>query len=183
MTSSQFQLPSPSANLCAKALSRSIGMGFSLGVVHTEGSPFGTPPVTSWVSILAGLFRDMALFDQAKEGLDDPRVELTPRPAADFHNRFLDGHGALVARGADHRIEGVADRDDSGFKRDRISGQPLGVACSVVPFVMTMDDRRDILPEPDAPQHSIADLGVRLAQLRIRVQVFFDLEHSDVVQQ
>ena len=108
---------------------------------------------------------------------------MRPRAAANLLDSRLHGHRDLVTRVADHRIEGFTDRDDSRFERDVVPREPFGVAGSVVPLVMAVDDRGDFFPEANPREHPVAEFGVLCARLFVLVGRFVDLEHSDVVEQ
>ena len=93
------------------------------------------------------------------------RVPLPARPPPQLRNRIRGRHGAAVRPVASHRVIRVADRNDHGGLRYVRAGKAVGVAGSVKPLMVVLDDRYDIARRPQLARDLDADRDVPAHQL------------------
>src|SRR4030095_15570925 len=96
---------------------------------------------------------------------DELRVELAARTALELGERGVEPDRRPVAGVGGHAVDRVAERNDARLARNLGPGLPIGIAAAVVPLVVVVDDRREIAPEPDPRQHSMAEHAVLLASV------------------
>ena len=96
---------------------------------------------------------------------------------------MLEGLGVLIAAGARHGVEGIAEADDARFEWDRRTRYAFWITRPVPPLVVVQHDRCQVLPEQDPVQHAPTDHRVLGRRARIHLLVSLELEHSDVVEQ
>ena len=124
------------------------------------------------------------------EGLDDGRVELRARAAAELGERELLPGRLAVGPVGGHRLEGVGDEDDRATRAGSVAGQAVGVAAAVEALVVVAHPARldshvggldDVVAEQRVALHllvlGVGELG-RLVEDRVG-----DPDLADVVQQ
>ena len=65
------------------------------------------------------------------EGVDDRRVEVGPGTTCEFRECLVDADAPVVGAVGRHCLEGVADGDDAGAKRDVLAREAIGISLSV----------------------------------------------------
>src|SRR4051794_4143608 len=100
----------------------------------------------------------------------DSLVELPPDGGADLLTRLVRGERAAVGAIGGHRVVGVADQDHARAERDRVAGEPVGVAAAVPVLVAVADEREHLGEEVDLGEDLGAhlDVALDLALLRLR---------------
>src|SRR3989337_1293065 len=80
--------------------------------------------------------------DDGDEGVHDAAVKLLPGAAVQLLERLLSSDDSLVGGVGGHRVEGVADEDDTGAEWYIIACETVGVAAAIVVLVVVGDYRR-----------------------------------------
>ena len=111
--------------------------------------------------------------DDAREDLDDLRVELRAALAEQLGQRDLVRQRLAVGAVGTHRVPGVAAGDDPRLERDLLAGEAVRVAAAVPALVVRADDQTDVAHEAaDAVEHLLALDRVGLDQLPlVRVEL------------
>src|SRR3990170_1144876 len=100
--------------------------------------------------------------DDGDEGVHDAAVKLLPGAAVQLLERLLKRDDALVGAVGGHRVEGVANEDDTGAEWYVIGCEAVGVAAAIVVLVVVGDYRRRGRQVGKATRYPGADLRVRL---------------------
>src|SRR3990172_1651865 len=100
--------------------------------------------------------------DDGDEGVHDAAVKLLPGAAVQLLERLLKRDDALVGAVGGHRVEGVADEDDTGAEWYIIACETVGVAAAIVVLVVVGDYRRRGRQVGKATRYPGTDLRVRL---------------------
>src|SRR6185312_387650 len=92
-------------------------------------------------SLAAEAPRDVAVADLERflERVDDPPVVMAAGVQSKLAERLSRRPAPRVDAIRRHRAVGVADRDDPSLDRDRITGEPVGIAGSVDALVVVAD--------------------------------------------
>src|SRR5204862_63838 len=80
-------------------------------------------------------------------GVGHPRVELCAALLGDQPDRLLHGPGRLVGPVVGQRVEDVCHGHDPAAQRDRLAGQPRGIAGAVPVLVMREGDLGRVLED------------------------------------
>src|SRR5206468_867396 len=87
--------------------------------------------------------RAVADLPERQRRIVETRVEVRTRAAPELVDRLLFGAGGPVRAVARNGRERVAHRDDAGRQRNRLAGQPVGVAATVPALVGRANDHTD----------------------------------------
>ena len=131
-------------------------------------------------------------FEVVDEQVEELGVELRPTPVPEDLERFLERVGPLVGPLAPQRVEDVGDGDDSGFQRDGVPDQTIGVAVPVESLMMREGDEGAQFEEGrvGTHEHLEAVLGMTLhgealvfgQQPRVENDRIGDADLADIVQ-
>src|SRR5579864_8052193 len=100
--------------------------------------------------------------DLAGEELDHLGVPLAARAGQERGRRLLGRAAGAVRPVVDHRVEGVAHRDDPGQPGDLPAAQAVRVAAAVEVLVVVSDDRKQAGAGMERADDALADRDVGL---------------------
>src|ERR1041384_658281 len=94
------------------------------------------------------------------ESLDDERIEVRPRAPDQFFARIIKRTARAVWSIRSHRVYGIGYREDPRAQAYLIALDAIGIAASVVAFVMLSDDFSSALKKIYSLKYLRADLDV-----------------------
>lgn len=129
----------------------------------------------------------LAIVDEASRKARPTLVEVGPDGGLDEPHRFVEVHRPLVDAAGGQRIENVAHGDDACAERDRLAGEPVGVARAVPALVVR---QRDLAPHgedrvgglgEDLRAHERVTLHLRALLVRERARLEEDrIGHAEL---